>query len=160
MRPGELEQYIHENIPLSRAMGVSVVGVEREAVTLKAPLGPNINHRRSVFGGSASTLAILASWALLHVRLTAEGIPARLVIQRNVMEYERPILGEFTARSTLEDADRWRQFTGMLARKGKARVTVLAVLEHMDQLVGRFSGQFVAMGTPGKIADGGSADIG
>lgn len=155
MRPAEFAQYIHEHIPLSRAMSVSVVAVERDAVVLRAPLRPNINHQQSVFGGSASALAILASWALLHARLQAEGVRARLVIQRNVMNYERPIPGEFTARSVLEDPARWPQFTSMLARKGKARVTVLAVLEHMDQVVGKFSGQFVAIGAS---AGGSAAD--
>ena len=157
MHPVELATYIHEHIPLSRMMGVSVVAVGSDAVTLQAPLRPNINHQQSVFGGSASALAMLASWALLHVRLQAEGITAPLVIQRNVVDYERPILGEFTARSTLEHPDRWRQFTTMLTRKGKARVTVVAVLEHMDQVVGKFSGQFVAIGASGKTAGGSPA---
>lgn len=144
MLPVELENYIHGHIPLSRAMGVSVVSVEDEALTLQAPLGPNINHRQSVFGGSASALAILAGWALLHVRLRAEGLANRLVIQRNIMEYQRPILGPFSARATLEHPDRWKQFTAMLERKGKGRVTVSAVLEQTDQVVGRFTGEFVA----------------
>lgn len=144
MLPVELERYIHGHIPLSRAMGVSVVSVEDDALTLQAPLGPNINHRQSVFGGSASALAILAGWALLHVRLRAEGLANRLVIQRNMMEYQRPILGPFTARATLEHPDRWRQFTAMLKRKGKGRVTVSAVLEQTDEVVGRFTGEFVA----------------
>ena len=150
MLPADLERYIHEHIPLSHAMGVSVLSVATDAVVLQAPLAPNINHRDTVFGGSASALAILAGWALLHVRLRAEGIADRLVIQRNVMEYEHPIPGAFTARAALEHPDRWKQFTSMLMRKGKARVTVLAVLEHMDQVVGRFSGQFVAFGRAGE----------
>ena len=153
MRPVELERYIHEHIPLSRAMAVSVVAVEESVVTLQAPLAPNINHRETVFGGSASALAILAGWSLLHVRLNAQGIASRLVIQRNVMEYQRPIEGQFTARASLERPDRWQRFTDALRRKGKARVTVLAVLEHADQVVGRFSGEFVALGA-GDAADG------
>ena len=146
MQPGELAQYIHERIPLSKAIGVSVVSVADDSVILQAPLEPNLNHRHTVFGGSASALAILASWALLHVRLQSEGIADRLVIQRNVMEYQHPILGQFTARSMLERPDAWRQFTVMLARRGRARITVLAVLEHMGRVAGRFSGQFVASG--------------
>ena len=146
MQPPELAQYIHEHIPLSKALGVSVVSVEDDAVTLQAPLEPNLNHRHTVFGGSASALAILASWALLHVRLQSEGIADRLVIQRNVMEYQHPILGQFTARSMLERPEGWKPFTDMLARRGKARITVLAVLEHMGRVAGRFSGQFVASG--------------
>jgi thioesterase domain-containing protein len=147
--PADLARYIHVHIPLSKAMGVSVVSFDEQTVTLEAPLGPNINHRQSVFGGSASALAILAGWALLHVRLHAEGITNRLVIQRNSMEYQHPILGQFTARSTLEHPERWRQFTAMLMRRGRARVTVLAVLEHTNKVVGSFTGQFVALGALG-----------
>lgn len=150
MQPVELAQYIHEHIPLSKAMGVSVVAVEEDAIILQAPIEPNLNHRRTVFGGSVSALAILASWSLLHVRLHAEGIADRLVIQRNTMEYQQPILGQFTARSMLERPDAWRPFTDMLARRGKARITVLAVLEQMGRVAGKFSGQFVAVGSGDK----------
>jgi thioesterase domain-containing protein len=143
--PVELERYIHLQIPLSKAMGVAVVSLAENAVTLQAPLEPNINHQQSVFGGSASALAILAGWALLHVRLDAEGLANRLVIQRNSVEYDRPILEQFTARATLERPERWRQFTALLARRGRARVTVSAVLEQTNQVVGRFTGQFVAL---------------
>jgi thioesterase domain-containing protein len=157
MSPLELQQYIHERIPLSKAMAITVISVAKDTVILQAPLGPNINHRDTVFGGSAAALAILAGWALLHVRLHAEGIASRLVIQRNTMEYQQPIRGPFTARSTLERADRWQQFTAMLARKGRARATVSAVLEHSGQVVGSFSGEFVALGaktgTPSSGAD-------
>jgi hypothetical protein len=48
------------------------------------------------------------------------------------------------ARSALAQPDRWQPFLAMLARKGKARVSVLAVLEQMDRVAGRFSGEFVA----------------
>jgi thioesterase domain-containing protein len=80
------------------------------------------------------------------VRLRAEGIAGRLVIQRNTMEYQQPILGSFSARATLEHPDRWKLFTATLTRKGKARIAVSAVLEHMEEVVATFTGQFVALG--------------
>ncbi len=146
MSPEELEQYLYDHIPLSKAMEVSVLSVDTDAVILQAPLAPNINHRETVFGGSASALAILAAWSLLHTRLRTEGIVGcRLVIQRNTMEYDKPIFGEFTARSSLEQAEEWTKFTRILARRGKSRVTVISVLEHAGQVVGRLSGEFVAL---------------
>jgi thioesterase domain-containing protein len=148
MQPPELTKYVHEHIPLSKAMGVSVVAVEDHAVLVQAPLEPNLNHQRTVFGGSASAVAILASWALLHVRLRSAGFTDDLVIQRNIMEYQHPILGHFTARSMLERPEDWKPFTAMLARRGKARITVVAVLEYMGRVAGRFSGDFVARGGP------------
>lgn len=145
MQPVELEHYLHAHIPLSLAMEVSVVSVQPDAVVLRAPLAPNINHRETVFGGSASALAILAAWSLLHTRLRDDGLASRLVIQRNTMEYLQPIAGEFTATSSVDPAA-WPPFIRMLARKAKARIAVSSVLEHGGQVVGRLMGEFVALG--------------
>jgi thioesterase domain-containing protein len=141
----ELQQYLYDRIPLSRAMAVSAISVGQNEVVLRAPLAPNINQHETVFGGSASALAILAAWSLLHTRLRLEGVTSRLVIQRNTMEYEQPILGEFTARSTLEQPALWQQFIHTLVRKGRARICVSSVLEYAGQVVGRLSGEFVAL---------------
>lgn len=143
--PEELEQYLHTHIPLSRDMAVSVVSVDEDSVILSAPLAPNKNHRNTVFGGSASALAMLACWSLLRTRLLRERINSRLVIQRNTMDFERPIVGDFTARATLEEPENWDAFTRMLTRKGRARVTAQAVLEHEGNVVGKFRGEFVAL---------------
>ena len=56
----ELEAYLHDRIPLSRAMAIAVVEAGPERVRLAAPLAPNINHRDTVFGGSAASLAMAA----------------------------------------------------------------------------------------------------
>ncbi len=141
----ELQAYLHAHIPLSHAMQVSVLDITSDSVLLAAPLAPNINHRETVFGGSASAVAILSAWALLHTRLRSAGVASRLVIQRNTMDYELPILGDFTARSSLADPDAWPQFMRMLSRRGKGRMEVRAVLECAGQAVGRLSGEFVAL---------------
>jgi len=142
----DLERYLHEHIPLSRVMQVSVVSVHADGVILRAPLAPNINHQDTVFGGSASALAILAGWSLLHTRLAAAGIASRLVIQRNTMHYDLPITGAFTARSFIRTPAAWESFTRMLERKGRARLTVSCALEFNDQTAARLEGEFVALG--------------
>jgi thioesterase domain-containing protein len=146
VRAVELEQYLHEHIPLSKAMALTVVSVDQEAVVLRAPLAPNINHSETVFGGSAAALATLAAWSLPFVRLRAAGVPNRLVIQRNTMEFVRPIRGEFTARSRLEAPESWPRFSSALTRKGLARIAVSAVLEYAGETAATFSGEFVAFG--------------
>jgi thioesterase domain-containing protein len=145
MTPSELETYLHDHIPLTLAMQVRVLSVEPGAVVLGAPLAPNINHRETVFGGSACALAILAAWSLVHVRLAADGLAPRLVIQRNTMDYDLPIEGDFTARSSLAPGVDWARFTRMLARKGLARIALRSVLSFEGRLAGRFEGEFVAL---------------
>jgi thioesterase domain-containing protein len=142
----QLERYLHEHIPLSQAMGVSVLEILSTGVTLGAPLAPNINHRHTAFGGSISAVAVLAAWSLLHARLTTAGIDSRLVIQRHSMTYEQPILGAFIARSLIGDESAWDAFLRTLARKGRARIAVSCSVEYQGRVAGRFEGDFVALG--------------
>ncbi len=145
MTPNELQSYLHEHIPLSSAMAVTVERVEAASIHLKAPLAPNINHRETVFGGSASAICILSAWSLLHLRLKREGLESRVVIQRNSMEYTAAVSGEFMARSFFEDADAWPAFVKLLQRRGRARIAIGAVMEADGVEAGRLHGEFVAL---------------
>jgi thioesterase domain-containing protein len=145
MQSIDIERYLHEHIPLSGAMGVRVVSASPQGVRLSAPLAPNINHRATVFGGSASALAILAAWTLLYVRLKAEDISARLVIQRNSMAYEKPMADDFIAEARSPDAAAWEKFIQILQRKGRARIEVVALLECRGEKAGELHGEFVAL---------------
>jgi thioesterase domain-containing protein len=146
VNPRELEAYLHEHIPLSKAMQVSIVEASPERVVLGAPLAPNINHRETVFGGSASAVAILACWSLLLVRMRGAGVDARLVIQRNTTTYLLPIAGEFSASATLASPEAWAVFERTLARKRRARISMSAVLEYQGSTACHFEGEFVALG--------------
>ncbi len=149
MNPFDLERYLHEHIPLSRAMEVSVVEVQSDGITLRAPLTPNTNHRNTIFGGSVSAVAILAGWSLVHTRLAAAGLSGHLVIQRNTVHYDLPMSGSFTARSFIQTAAAWELFVRMLKRRGRGRLTVSCILEYQGQVAGRFEGEFVALDAHG-----------
>ncbi|MCG6857066.1 MAG: thioesterase domain-containing protein [Salaquimonas sp.] len=147
MKTQELETYLHEQIPLSLAMGVSVVSISDENVVLTAPLVPNINHRETLFGGSASAIAILAAWSLVHTRLAAAGMTRAIVIRRNTMKYELPVDDSFATRSFLEQPDRWQGFVEKLAERGMAKIQVGADLECHGRRTGHLTGEFVAFDT-------------
>ncbi len=143
----QVQQYLYEHIPLSKAMEVRVLSASTQRVLLTAPLGPNINHRETVFGGSASAVAILSAWTLMHLRLIESGIHGRLVIQRNAMNYEAPIENEFTAECIFHDTDAWDRFMRILQRRNRARITVHSALECGGKKVATFEGDFVAVVT-------------
>ena len=145
MNIAELQQYLHDHIPLSQAMAVGVESADIDEVVLSAPLEPNINHRDTIFGGSASAVAILGAWSLLLLRLRNEGLDGRLVIQRNTMEYLEPIVGDFSVRASLEQPELWSKFVKMFSRRGKARVVVVSELHCQGKVVGRLGGEFVAL---------------
>jgi len=145
MNTNELETYLHQRIPLSRAMAVEVRSATPDGVELFAPLAPNINHRDTVFGGSASAVAILAAWSALYVRMRAEMRAGRIVIRRNKMSYERPITGDFTAKSAPPEAAAWAKAIATLGKGRPARVHVTTTLECLGERVGVLDGEFVVM---------------
>ena len=141
----EVRAYLHSHIPLTRAMEVEVEEVGREGVRLTAPLAPNINHRSTVFGGSASALAILSAWTLVHTRLHAEGLGSRVVIQRNEMEYLHPVHGGFAAWCPAPPEEKWERFARAIRRRGRGRIELEAHLLAAGETVGAFRGTYVAL---------------
>ncbi len=141
-----IQRYLYQCIPLSAAMGVQVRTATPGHVRLAAPLAPNVNHTQTVFGGSAAALATLSAWTLLHLRLEDAALEARLVIQRSRMEYEKPIPGDFEAICDFADEVAWERFRMMLARRGRARLTLAAYLTYQTHRSASFEGEFVALG--------------
>ena len=150
----ELGEYLRRQIPLAAAMDVTVEAADAAGVRLRAPLPPNVNHHGTVFGGSISALALLSAWTALHLRLDAEAIPSELVIQRNSVEYLRPVDDALEAFCGAPAAPDWERFVSTLRRRGRARMVVRAELRSAGELVATFQGSFVATRAEGEYLAG------
>ena len=145
MLPAELEADLHANIPLTRAMQVRVLDIAADSVCLGAPLAANINHHGTVFGGSLATLATLAAWSLAQLKLRGAGIDCSLVVGAIHMDYLAPAEGDVCARSILAEPDKWAHVMETFARRGRARIPVMAEVEYAGRCVARFKGDFAAL---------------
>lgn len=144
MSEESLKDYLYNHIPLTKAMEVEVGARTSSSLSLRAPLGPNINHRETVFGGSASALCILSAWSYIHCRLREHPeIRPRIVIQRNSMEYLKPVLGEFEATCTLHQEKDWAFLIRCLKRRRVGRIQLTSELTSGRESVGAFEGSFV-----------------
>jgi thioesterase domain-containing protein len=141
----EVELYLHEHIPLSQHMQVRVISCDAHGVLLSAPLLPNINHRHTMFGGSASARAILAGWTWLHMQLKDVVEGNRLVIQSNTMHYLQPIEDELQAFCAAPPDVEWQRFVQTLQRRSMARLTLRVELSSRGKQVGKFEGVYAAM---------------
>jgi thioesterase domain-containing protein len=126
-------------------MAVEVEAATPQVVRLVAPLAPNANHHGTVFGGSASAVAVLSAWGLLYVALADADIEADLVVQKSNMSYELPITGEFSAEATPPTPEKWQRFLATLLRYKRARIGIRSVLNCEGEKVGEFEGDFVAI---------------
>lgn len=145
MRLDEFTRYLHEHIPLTFHLGATVEHWDGTTIRLGAPLAPNLNHRNTAFGGSLSTLAILAGWALVHLALRDRGVHARVVIQRTELDFEEPVDGDFTASATLPPGKDWDRFLATLARHRRARLAVPSTIRFRSGVGGEHVGTYVAV---------------
>jgi thioesterase domain-containing protein len=140
-----LEDFLHEKIPLTRAMGLRVVESGARLV-LEAPLEPNINHLGSAFGGSLHALPTLACYAALWTMLREAGIDSHVVVKRSYASYRQPVKGVLRAVSVRPPPGIAAEFIEDLRRHKKARMDLEAVVEGADgKPAVEFHGSFVAL---------------
>ena len=93
----ELERELLDEIPLARAMALTVAGYDGATLALAVPLGPNGNDKGCAFGGSLASLMTLAGWGLVHLALKARGHAADIYVQDSTIHYLAPVWQDFGA---------------------------------------------------------------
>jgi len=141
----EITTYLHEELPLTRAMGVEAAQWDGKSLMLRAPLELNVNHTDTAFGGSISSLGILAGYMLLYLATKERGISCRLLIQKSTTEFLRPIDTVITATAALPGDEALGDFVSMLVRKRKARLELETQVLSRKTLAAVQRGLYVAI---------------
>ena len=148
MSPEEkIAELLREQIPITRAMGVSIESYTGSVLVMSAPHEPNHNHLNTAFGGSLHALATLSgyAWLWLELGVTEENKGVHVVVRESHMKYLRPVRGELRAicrRPADEDVSHfWRDFRA----RGKARLVLQATIEEQGTVAAEFKGEFVAI---------------
>ncbi|MDD2929498.1 MAG: thioesterase domain-containing protein [Sideroxydans sp.] len=141
----QLQQMLHQKIPLTREMELRVLDYDGLTLRLAAPLAPNVNDKGTAFGGSLYNLAVLCGWSLLRLKLDEAGLPHKnIVIHEANTRYLLPVTGELQAACTLT-GDVLTEFMQPLQKKGRARITLTVAIHQQDQTAVEFTGQYVAL---------------
>jgi len=138
-----LERVLHDEIPLTKDMGIEVVRYDGQALTLKAPIAPNMNHKSTVFGGSLYSVAVLSGWGLLHLKLKEQGLAGHIVIYESAISYHVPVDGDFEAQCGLPEELIFSRFLEGFRKKGKSRISLRANVKSKSSVAVNFEGIYV-----------------
>jgi thioesterase domain-containing protein len=139
----EAQQFLHQKIPITRAMGVRVESIANGEFILVAPIEKNHNHLHTAFGGSLSAMATLAGYGFLWLELHDPG--AHVVIKESAIRFRRPVHGDIRAVCRKPEAGMLREFKENFARKGKGRIELKVEIVEDDTAAVEFRGTFVAV---------------
>ena len=152
------EHFLHEMIPLAKAMGVGVELSDSNALVLRAPKEQNTNSLNTAFGGSLVSLATLAGygvvWELMRSEQPGPADPAsgvaapakaqwHIVVKESKAAYRRPVLGDLVAICERPAQAAIAEFKEALARYGKAKLRVRARVIEEGQTAVDFQAAYV-----------------
>ena len=141
----QFEAECRRDIPLLTAMELSLVDYGDLALTLEAPLAPNINNKGTAFGGSIASIALFGGWAVATLAFMDHGIDnTEIVVFKNEMTFERPARGHLVIRVTI-DPDEFSECLAKL-RGGsdeRLRFDVNVAIFHDDERCATMKGLYV-----------------
>ena len=144
LNSADLTSYLHQQIPLTSALKVSVEQLSDEHIALQASFAPNRNDKATAFGGSMAALMTLAGWSLLTHRLDRRGLSCEVVIQKQRFSYLSPVTEDLIARCTIDEIV-WKEFESALRDRGKARVPLSATIAMNDVTAATMQAKYVAL---------------
>jgi thioesterase domain-containing protein len=136
------EEFLHEQIPITRAMGLRVVANDESGFTVEAPVALNSNHLRTAFGGSINAVATLAAYGFLWVELNDAA--AHVVVAESSIRFLRPVRETIRATCLRPGANTLADFRRDFTEKGRARITLQVKVTEANETAAAFEGLFVA----------------
>ncbi|SDX45326.1 YiiD C-terminal domain-containing protein [Marinobacter mobilis] len=122
----QFQNRINDTIPLTRALGVRAEHYDGQRLVVSAPLEPNHNHQGTGFGGSLYSVAVVAAWGSVELKLADFGLVGNVVVQSGGMTYSGPVAGDFKAVGQLPPEHELARLQKSLQRHGKGRLMVTA----------------------------------
>ena len=142
MREFDAEEYFHQQIPITRAMGARVVTHDENEFVVEAPVALNSNHLSTAFGGSINAIATLAAYGFVWLGLRDQAV--HVVVAESSIRFLRPVRETIHAICPRPESSAWATFQTQFAAKGKARITLRVKVVEAGQTAAEFEGIFVA----------------
>ena len=142
----QLERTLAADLPLSKAMQLSVVDWDGRILSMRMPLEPNKNHQYSAFGGSLYALCTIVGWGTLFLMLAQEKLQGSVVIRRGNIRYHRPVVSQqIVAQGLPIDPEQQAYFYELMRSKGRSKLDLSSqIVDDQGPLV-TFKGSFVVL---------------
>ena len=138
------EKFLHEQIPITRGMGLRVIANDEDGFAVEAPVALNSNHLRTAFGGSINAVATLAAYGFLWMELNDAA--AHVVVAESSIRFLHPVRETIRAICARPGAESLARFRDDFREKRKARIRLAVKVSEAGETAAEFEGLFVARG--------------
>lgn len=141
----KLQQKLHNEIPLTKVMGLEIKNFDETKLITVMPLDININDKGTAFGGSLSTMTIISSWSLCYLIIESLNYNTNsIVIINNSTNFKKPVIKNSiicnTKMPSKEDLEILKE---KLKTKKSASLKVISHIIEDNEVCVEFEGYFV-----------------
>jgi thioesterase domain-containing protein len=142
----DLQSTLEREIPMSAQMGMRVHEGGLGGLTIRLPLQPNLNHKRTAFAGSLSALCTIAGWGYVFLLLRDMGRSGSIVIHRSTIKYLQPVTSsEIYAHCKPATESESQYFLEMLDDKGQTKLDLVVEIPGKLGPAVSFKGSYVVL---------------
>ena len=123
----DLQNIFDKEIVLANKMGLKIESFRDNTLSLQAPLELNINDKKTAFGGSIYSIAVLSGWGLIYLKLKELGIKAEIVIYKSEIKYKKAIKSNLEAKCSVENV-KFEDFIQTFKSKSKSKIQLTSKL--------------------------------
>lgn len=140
----KLKNKLHNEIPLTKMMGIEILDFNQTQLLTKADLQININDKGTAFGGSLSTMTIISSWSMCWLICQELGLDSNnIVVIKNENSYKKPVRKDifcYTKKPSLKEIELLKS---KLIKKGSASIKIQSNIIEDDEICVSFEGVYV-----------------
>ena len=130
-------------IPQTKNLGIQIVKIDENQITVHGDYALNKNHLNIVFGGSIAAISITTAWSLVQHNIEQAGLKGNLVIKRQEIDYLLPVKTDFECVANFQSEDGWDSFKKTYQEKKKKKIIVTAQIISESKVTSKFLGVFV-----------------
>lgn len=139
-----LEYKIHNEIPMTKLMNLSINTMDDDFFTTKAPLDININDKGSAFGGSLSSIAIISSWCLVKIISDDLGFDdCDILVIKNESTFKKQVTKDIYCKCVVPTVDEINTLKEKLQNKNSASIKINASIVQEDDICMYYEGVYV-----------------
>jgi len=140
----KLQEKLHNEIPLTKLMGITIDNYNEKELVTKAPLNININDKGTAFGGSLSTMTIISSWSLCWLISQELGFDSKnIVVIKNENKYSKPVTKDIVCHTLKPSESEIALLKKKLETKKSASIKITSQIIEDNETCVEFTGFYV-----------------
>ena len=140
----ELQKKLHNEIPLTKLMNITIKEYNEKELITTAPLNININDKGTAFGGSLSTMTIISSWSLCWLISKELGFNSKnIVVIKNENSYKKPVTKDIVCYTQKPSQQEIATLKEKLQTKKSASIKINSIIIENNETCVEFQGYYV-----------------